>query len=350
MSAILEVCNLHVHFSGARTRRRHGDSSVVHAVDGLSLFVEAGSAVGIVGESGCGKSTLARAIVGLVAPTSGTVRFAGMELPAHRDVESRRRIQMVFQDPGSSLNPRMTVGQVLKELLRVHDIVPRDRIDQRCAELMELVGLSPSLLDVRPRRLSGGQRQRVGIARALAVEPEILIADEAVAALDVSVQAAIVNLLVDLQRRLGLTLLFIAHDLAVVRNLSDRVAVMYLGRVVETGPTEVIFRHPRHPYTRALLDAVPRLEHRRQAGHALLPGEPPSPLRVPTGCRFHPRCPRAEERCRTDDPALHGPPEHLVACHFAWTDPMGPSAAHAPATRVAADNGSRANGAAARRS
>jgi oligopeptide/dipeptide ABC transporter ATP-binding protein len=325
---LLEVDDLHVHFRvqggepGFFSGGRHTD---LRAVDGVSLSIEQRAAVGIVGESGCGKSTLARTIVGLVQPTSGSLRFEGADLDARRDVTTRRRIQMVFQDPGSSLNPKLTVGQTLGELLRVHQLVPRSRVDERCRELLELVELSGEFLDSRPSRLSGGQRQRVGIARALAVEPDVLIADEAVAALDVSVQAAILNLLVGLKERLGLTLVFIAHDLAAVRNVCDRVAVMYLGRIVEEGETDSIFETPCHPYTRALLAAVPRFENRRLAGQASLPGEPPSPLHIPDGCRFHPRCVRAEARCGVDDPPMSARGDHRAACHFAWEGLGSPS-------------------------
>jgi oligopeptide/dipeptide ABC transporter ATP-binding protein len=320
MTAILEVDDLHVHFNHSKTGVSRRESVVLRAVDGLDLVVERGASLGIVGESGCGKSTLARSIVGLVPPTSGRLRFDGQELSLRRDRSVRRRIQMVFQDPASSLNPAMTVKQTLAELLRVHRVVPRNRVQERCRELVQLVELPESVLEQHPRRLSGGQRQRIGIARALAVEPEVLIADEAVAALDVSVQAAVLNLLAKLRRQLDLTVVFIAHDLAVVRNVCDRVAVMYLGRVVEEGPTDEIFEDPRHPYTQALLHAVPRLGKHRESGSAALIGEPPSPLHVPSGCRFHPRCAQCEELCTTDDPAMTRRGARGAACHFAWPD------------------------------
>ncbi|MGH2539849.1 MAG: ABC transporter ATP-binding protein [Actinomycetota bacterium] len=294
------------------------------AVDGVDLDVERGASVGIVGESGCGKTTLARSLVGLVPLSGGSIVFDGSPLSDRRDRATMRRIQMVFQDPSSSLNPARTVGQTLTELLRVHRMVPSDQTRSRAAELLELVELPRSLLAAYPRRLSGGQRQRVGIARALALEPDILIADEAVAALDVSVQAAVLNLLAKLRRDLGLTLLFISHDLAVVRHISERVVVMYLGRVVEDRPTEDLFADPQHPYTVALMAAAPQLGSKKRSGEAALPGEPPSMLVIPSGCRFHPRCRLAQEVCRAVDPELMGPsPLQRAACHFAWTAPAG---------------------------
>ena len=283
-------------------------------MDEVNLAVERGESLGIVGESGCGKSTLARVIVGLVAPSAGHVRLDDVELSVRRDPATRRRIQMVFQDPGSSLNPARTVGQTLAELLRVHRIVPSNDVARRCEELLDLVQLPASALRVRPRALSGGQRQRVGIARALALEPDILIADEAVAALDVSVQASILNLLSDLRSSLGLTLVFISHDLAVVRHISERVSVMYLGRVVETATTAQLFETPRHPYTRALIAAAPQLGQTRAPA---LAGEPAGPLDLPPGCRFEPRCPISEDICRRVEPALLALGSHSVACHVA---------------------------------
>src|SRR5207248_2389357 len=248
-------------------------------------------ALGLVGESGCGKSTLGRCIVGLYSPSGGEIRYAGEQLSAKRTRAQRRRMQIVFQDPYSSLNPRMTVRQVLSELLRVHRMVPRAGIDARCRELIDLVGLGPGALDSHPRNFSGGQRQRVSIARALALEPELLVADEPVSALDVSVQATVLNLLDELRAKLGLTVLFIAHNMAVVRHVCDRVAVMYLGRIVETAPTEELFSNPRHPYTQGLLKAVPRLVPGRASEAAAVEGDPPSPIDLPSGCRFHTRCP-----------------------------------------------------------
>jgi oligopeptide transport system ATP-binding protein len=305
---------------GRRVRRQ--PPLYLWAVDGIDLDVQKGETVGLVGESGCGKSTLGRCIVGLHAPIAGEISYAGVALPARRDRATRRKIQMVFQDPYSSLNPRMTVRQMLEELLRVHRVVPRARVEMRCRELLDLVGLGPRSLDAHPRQFSGGQRQRVSIARALALEPELLVADEPVSALDVSVQAVVLNLLEDLRAKLGLSILLIAHNMAVVRHVCDRVAVMYLGRIVETASTDVLFTNPRHPYTQGLLRAVPRLVPGRASTAVAVVGDPPSPIDLPTGCRFHPRCPIAQQpRCRVEDPALASGPSlssHLAACHFAW--------------------------------
>lgn len=315
--SLLEVKDLTVRFaleSPLQARLAGHRRQVVAAVDDISFSVERGGSLGIVGESGCGKSTLARVIVGLVAPSAGEVRLGDVEVGARRDRATRRRIQMVFQDPGSSLNPARTVGRTLAELLRVHSMVPSGEVERRCEELLDLVQLPASVLKVRPQRLSGGQRQRVAIARALALEPEILIADEAVAALDVSVQASILNLLADLRASLGLTLIFISHDLAVVRHISERVIVMYLGRVVESAPTARLFADPRHPYTRALIAAAPQLGLIRAPA---LSGEPTSPLDLPPGCRFEPRCPISEDVCRQVEPTLVEFSGRSVACHVA---------------------------------
>jgi oligopeptide/dipeptide ABC transporter ATP-binding protein len=323
---LLAVRELEMRFPLRRSmvaRLRGEPAPLLRAVDGVDLDLVRGETLGLVGESGCGKSTLGRCIVGLYEPTHGEVRYGGAPLRADRDRTTRRRIQMVFQDPYSSLNPRMTVRQTLRELLRVHDLVPSGAVDARCHELVDLVGLGPRALNAYPRQFSGGQRQRVSIARALALEPEILVADEPVSALDVSVQATVLNLLAELRERLGLTMLLIAHNLAVVRHVCDRVAVMYLGRIVETAPTEELFANPRHPYTQALLLAVPRLVPGRKVRPAAVAGDPPSPIRVPSGCRFHPRCPIAQEVCSEVDPPLAagpGLPAHVAACHFAWTE------------------------------
>jgi oligopeptide/dipeptide ABC transporter ATP-binding protein len=320
---LLRVEGLHVHYElrGGLGRRLRGRApEVLRAVDGVDLTIRRGETLGLVGESGCGKSTLGRAIVGLCNPTAGTVGYGGEALTAKRDRSHRRRIQMVFLDPYSSLIPRLTLRLMLSELLRVHRVVPKHAVEDRCRELLDLVGLGPRALDAQPRQFSGGQRQRVAIARALALEPELLIADEPVSALDVSVQATVLNLLEELREKLGLTMLLIAHNMAVVRHVADRVAVMYLGRVVEEAPTHELFTNARHPYTQGLLRAVPRLVPGRVSESAGVVGDPPSPIDLPTGCRFHPRCPIAQEPvCSTDDPALRGPSEHVAACHFAWT-------------------------------
>ena len=323
MTALLQVRDLKVTFptgSALFARMRGGQRPAVVAVDGVGFEVSRGASLGIVGESGCGKSTLARALTGLVPVADGSISFDGAELSAHRDRSTMRRIQMVFQDPGSSLNPSRTVGQTLTELLKVHRMVPAGRVHARAGELLELVELSSSLLAAYPRRLSGGQRQRVGIARALALGPDVLIADEAVAALDVSVQASVLNLLSRLRRELGLTLLFISHDLAVVRHISERVLVMYLGRIVEDRPTADLFTDPRHPYTVALMAAAPKMGTRKRSGEAALQGEPPGLFEIPSGCRFHPRCPIAQPICTELDPEFVGPAEdQKAACHFAWS-------------------------------
>jgi len=321
---LLEVRDLAMHFPlnkslARRARRAHID--VLRAVDGVDLTVARGEALGLVGESGCGKSTLGRCIVGLYEPTGGEVLVEGQAMPAKRTAADRRRLQMIFQDPYSSLNPRMTVRQAISELLRVHNLVPRSGTDTRCRELLDLVGLPASALDAYPSQFSGGQRQRISIARALALEPEILIADEPVSALDVSVQATVLNLLAGLRRELGLTMLFVAHNMAVVRHVCDRVAVMYLGRIVELASGDELFSNPRHPYTQALLRAVPRIDPDRVTQRDAVVGDPPSPINLPTGCRFNPRCPRAADVCRVVDPPLERRGTHSAACHFAWSDP-----------------------------
>jgi oligopeptide/dipeptide ABC transporter ATP-binding protein len=312
---------------GVATRLRGGGEELLRAVDGVDLEVGRSETLGLVGESGCGKSTLGRCIVGLYEPTAGQIRYLGESLDGSRTRAQRRRIQMVFQDPYASLNPRMTVRQTLAELLRVHRMVPRDQVEHRCRELLDLVGLGPRALDAHPRQFSGGQRQRVSIARALALEPELLIADEPVSALDVSVQATVLNLLEELRASLGLSVLLIAHNMAVVRHVCDRVAVMYLGRIVETAAADELFANPRHPYTQGLLQAIPRLVPGRLSEAPAVVGDPPSPVDVPAGCRFHPRCPIAQEPlCSTEDPPLAAGPSrsHRAACHFAWRDAPAP--------------------------
>jgi oligopeptide/dipeptide ABC transporter ATP-binding protein len=321
MTTLIEIDDLYCEFPigsplWARIRRRQPNA--LRAVDHVSLQIEAGTSVGVVGESGCGKSTLAKAVIGLVRPTSGSILLDGIELTGHRDRATRRRIQMVFQDPGSSLNPRMTVGDAIAEMLHVHGLRTGAGVEQRCRELLELVELPATAYDQRPQAMSGGQRQRVAIARALAVEPDLLIADEAVAALDVSVQASVLNLLNDLRQRLGLTMLFISHDLGVVRQVTDRVVVLYLGRVVEDQPTNDVFDRPIHPYTKALLAAAPRLGATKRPGDQALQGEVPSALERHTGCAFRPRCPVAVERCASEAPLLSGSDQtHTAACHVA---------------------------------
>ena len=317
---VLTVTGLSQHFPlehSTLDRLRRRRRPVLRAVDGVDLVVGRGETVGLVGESGCGKSTLGRAIVGLYEPTAGEVRFGAEVLAAKRTREQRRHVQMVFQDPYSSLNPRMTVGQTLKELLHLHKMVPRDQVDARCRELVHLVGLPDHALASYPRQFSGGQRQRIGIARALALEPQVIVADEPVSALDVSVQANVLNLLSDLKRDLGLSMLFVAHNMAVVRQVCDRVAVMYLGRIVETGPTEDVFARPQHPYTKLLLDSVPRMRP-GYVPEQTVKGEPGSPVDVPQGCRFATRCPVAFDRCLVDDPVLAPAGGHgqQAACHL----------------------------------
>jgi len=346
---LLEVRNLCVHFPV-----RHGvfgaGRAVVKAVNDVSLEIAAGETLGLVGESGCGKSTLGRAIVRLVEPTSGSIWFDGVDITRLAGAELRQRrqgFQMIFQDPYNSLNPRLTVAQIIGEALDIHGLGESDQSDtsdqsdasdksdksenvpssaktlrrRRVAALLQAVGLDPAHAQRYPHEFSGGQRQRIGIARALAVSPRLMVCDEPVSALDVSVQAQIINLLADLQRERGLAYLFIAHDLAVVEHLSHRVIVMYLGRILESAPAKLILRQPFHPYTQALISAVPVVDPDTQRRRIVLSGEVPSPIHPPGGCPFHPRCPIAQGRCRVELPLLRElAPGHRVACHLAGGD------------------------------
>jgi len=317
---LLEVRDLVKHYRAGSVLG--GSRPIVRAVNGVSFQVAPGETLGLVGESGCGKSTVGRTILRLQEPTSGEVRFEGQDLFA-LDPQAlraaRRRMQIVFQDPYSSLNPRLTIGASVAEGLEIHRLVPKHQIRDRVCQLLGEVGLDADMAERYPHEFSGGQRQRIGIARALAVEPAFLVCDEPVSALDVSVQAQILNLLADLQAARGLSYLFIAHDLAVVRQVARRIAVMYLGFIVEMGATESVIGSPRHPYTRALLSAVPEPDPERQRTRIVLSGDPPSPTAVPAGCPFAPRCfhPAKDARCLSERPALRPAGDGVVACHHA---------------------------------
>ena len=316
---ILQLNDVRTHFpvhEGFLVKRHAG---TVKAVDGVTLSLMPGEVLGLVGESGCGKSTLARTIMQLVPATGGSVILEGRNLTAGSTEEVRavrRDLQMVFQDPFASLNPRLTAFAAIAEPLVVHRTCPPDQVTQRVAGLMTLVGLSPRYMQRYPHEFSGGQRQRIAIARALALQPKVIIADEPVSALDVSIQAQILNLLSQLTRQMHLSLVFIAHDLSVVKHISDRVAVMYLGKIVELGPAVDVIERPRHPYTRALVSAIPTpnpdVERSRQ--RIVLPGDPPSPLNPPAGCAFHPRCPYAQDKCKAGVPPLEQVGGREVAC------------------------------------
>jgi oligopeptide transport system ATP-binding protein len=316
---LLEICDLTRHFAGASGIFGGKGAGVVRAVDGVSFQLFPGETLALVGESGCGKSTTARLALRLIEPTSGKILFEGNDITQLEGAALRalrRRMQIVFQDPFASLNPRMTVGQILEEPLILHRIGDRAARRARVAELLALVGLAAYHAQRYPHEFSGGQRQRIGIARALAVEPALIVCDEPVSALDVSIQAQVVNLLKDLQNRLGLAYLFIAHDLAVVKHVADRVAVMYLGQIVELAGKDALFADPSHPYTRTLLSAIPRPDPHRVGARQIPGGDVPSPMNPPAGCRFHTRCPFVIERCRHEVPLLRPTGEgHLTACH-----------------------------------
>jgi oligopeptide/dipeptide ABC transporter ATP-binding protein len=316
---ILEVRGLETHFPIRRglLRRTVG---AVRAVDGVSLDLARGRTLGIVGESGCGKTTVGRSILRLVEPTAGTIRFAGEDVRATRGAalrRLRRRMQIVFQDPYGSLNPRLTVRAILEEGLVIHRLGDAATRVARMRAALDRTGMPAAALDRYPHEFSGGQRQRIAIARALVLEPEFVVLDEPVSALDVSIQAQVVNLLVELRAQLGLTYLFISHDLSVVEHIADEVAVMYLGRIVERGTTGVLASAPLHPYTHALFSAVPQVDPARRRRRIVLAGDVPSPSRPPTGCRFHPRCPLAEAICREVDPPATAVDGHVVHCHVA---------------------------------
>ncbi|PJG56920.1 peptide ABC transporter substrate-binding protein [Bradyrhizobium forestalis] len=318
MTALLEVEGLVKHFVAERSLFGRAVAHV-KAVDGVSFSLEAGRTLALVGESGCGKSTVSRLVLRLIEPDAGSVRFDGRDLLA-LDAGGlrafRREAQIIFQDPYASLNPRMTVGQILTEPLALHDLVPAARRSERVAEILRLVGLEPRLARRYPHEFSGGQRQRIAIARALAVEPKLIICDEPVSALDVSIRSQILNLLRELQDRLGLAYIFVSHDLAVVKHIADRVAVMNLGQIVEEADADELFATPRHPYSRALLSAIPLPQPHAKRAKVLLQGEIPSALNPPPGCRFHTRCPFVIERCRNEAPALLADDGgHATACH-----------------------------------
>lgn len=326
MTALLELRDLSRQFvrkldaieKFARVLGANVSESCVNAVDGASFSIARGEVVGLVGESGCGKSTLGRMVAGLLPVSSGTIQYNGIDITqadSAAALSARLRVQMIFQDPMSSLNPRMTVEDIIGEAAVFHKLTTRAEMPDYVAGLMKKVGLNPNFSTRFPHQFSGGQRQRIGIARALAVKPDFLICDESIAALDVSIQAQVINLFQDLRREMDLTYLFISHDLGVIEHIADRVVVMYLGRVVEIAPTADLFDGPAHPYARALLDQVPRLDAGRQEFRTIK-GEIPSPLNPPPGCHFHPRCPLAGPRCRQEVPKLRHTGARAVACHI----------------------------------
>ncbi|MGF1761040.1 dipeptide ABC transporter ATP-binding protein [Photobacterium sagamiensis] len=318
---LLEVKGLKKHFSAGN--RFFGAQAVCKAVDDVSFTIERGKTLGLVGESGCGKSTLGRCVLRLYEPTSGEVKLEGVDISqlTGRQLKAMRRdIQIIFQDPYASLNPRMTIHEILREPLDTHKIGTEDEREAKIAEVMAIVGLRPQVLNRYPHEFSGGQRQRIGIARALVLEPKFIVADEPVSALDVSVQAQVLNLIAELQEKKGISFLFIAHDLGVVQHICDEVGVMYLGRIVEKAPAEVLYRNPKHPYTQALLSAIPIPDPKASKESMKLQGDVPSPLSPPSGCTFRTRCPQASSRCKKERPNAHNTgeqgTEHLVACHL----------------------------------
>ncbi len=322
---LLEIRGLKVHFEvkGGILKRTVG---VVKAVDGIDLDVRRGEILGLVGESGCGKTTVGRAILRLIPATAGTVRFDGQDIFSLSTAELkplRREMQLVFQDPYSSLDPRSKVGDIVGEGLRVHGVTDRQERHQRVLEALQMVGMQEQHMRRFPHEFSGGQRQRIGIARALVLRPKFIVCDEPVSALDVSIQSQVLNLLKDLQQELDLTLLFIAHDMSVIEHLSDRVAVMYLGKIVEVASRNELFGNPQHPYTQALMSAIPVADPRAKRKRIILPGDPPSPLRPPVGCRFHTRCPEAIALCsQQEPPILDLGRAHLCACHLRQPQPQ----------------------------
>jgi len=316
---LLEIRNLTKHYPIRKKMFSRQPAGAVRAVDGVSLSIKRGETIGIVGESGCGKSTTGRAVLRLVEPTAGEIRFEGTDIRALNPEQLRKfrtNMQMVFQDPYASLDPRWTVRQILEEPLRTHETIGQKELEDRIDSLMETVGLSPYHASRFPHEFSGGQRQRVGIARALALNPRFIVCDEPVSALDVSIQSQVLNLMQDLQQQLGLTYMFISHDLSVVRFISDRVGVMYLGKLVELAPTAEMFAEPLHPYTKALMSAVPQPDPDAPRDRIVLKGDVPSPANPPSGCAFHTRCPVATERCRAELPELKTYGNRQVACHL----------------------------------
>jgi oligopeptide transport system ATP-binding protein len=329
---LLDVRDLKMHFpltQGILIQRVIGH---VRAVDGISFSIERGKTLGLVGESGSGKTTIGRTLIRLYKPTAGQILFGNQDLATLKGEELRqirRRVQMVFQDPYASLNPRFTIGSLIAEPMHIYNVAPRNEIRERTAELLKVVGLRSEYIDRYPHEFSGGQRQRIAVARAISINPEFVIADEPVSALDVSIRAQVLNLLQRLQRQFNLTYLFVSHDLSVVRHVADRIAVMYLGKIVELADRDELYRAPKHPYTKALLSAIPipdpRIEKRRQ--RIILSGDLPSPINIPKGCRFHTRCPMAQEICRVEEPAFEHKEgrEHFAACHF--SDQVSPPVA-----------------------